>query len=55
MLEIIATTHRRELATRMTTARFREEYEAARRLAKLERSVAVTLARLGLRPAGSAV
>jgi hypothetical protein len=51
MLETISSYQLRELGTRTTELRFREEYETSRRLEKLQRSLSVSLARLGLRPA----
>lgn len=51
MLETIASYQLRELATRESELRYREEYEMSRRLEKLERAISVSLARLGLRPA----
>ena len=51
MLETIASYQLRELATRETELRFREEFETSQRLEKLQRAIGVSLARLGLRPA----
>jgi hypothetical protein len=53
MLEIISEYQLRELATRATELRFREEYEHSRRVERLQRRLCVSLARLGLRPAAS--
>ncbi len=53
MLETIATYQLRELITRETELHFREEYATSRRLEQLQRSLSVSLARLGLRPATS--
>ncbi len=52
MLETIASYQLRELATREAELRYRAEYDVSHRLEKLERAVSVSLARLGLRPAG---
>jgi hypothetical protein len=51
MNEIVSAHHLRELASRETELRFREEYDSSRRLERLERTLSVSLARLGLRPA----
>ncbi|HMO53712.1 MAG TPA: hypothetical protein PJ994_04345 [Tepidiformaceae bacterium] len=53
MLEIIAHYHIKELAVRQTELRFREEYETSRRVDRLQRTLSVNLARLGLRLAAS--
>lgn len=53
MLETIASYHLRELHTREAELRYREEYDTSRRLEKLQRAIAVSLARLGLRTASA--
>jgi hypothetical protein len=51
VIEIISEYQLRELATRATEMRYREEYENSRRVERLQKSLSVSLARLGLRPA----
>jgi hypothetical protein len=55
MLETIVTYERRALAVRETELRFREEQAACSKLELLQRSLSVSLARLGLRPAASSL